>query len=65
MAAGKLQKIGCYVNISSEDLQKADPNPFSPLFHKAKEIEGVRTDWQTNLLFISFSLSLSFSRTDI
>lgn len=67
-AAAKLQKIGCFVNISSEDLQKADPDPFSPprhVFHKAKEIEWVGIDWQTNLFFISFSLSLSLSRSDI
>ena len=27
MAVAKLQKIGCFVNISSPDLQKADPDP--------------------------------------
>lgn len=44
------------------------PRPFLPprhVFHKAKEIEWVGIDWQTNLFFISFSLSLSLSRSDI
>lgn len=60
MAAGKLQKIGCFVNISSADLQKTDPDPFSPpRFHGAEEIERVRIDWQTNLFFYSF-LAFSF-----
>lgn len=48
MAAGKLQKIGCFVNISSEDLQKTDPDPLRPArFHRAAEIEAGQ-DWLTN-----------------
>lgn len=41
------------------------PRPPPPPFHRAKKIEWVRIDWQTNLFFISFSLSLSRSRSDI
>lgn len=64
MAAGKLQKIGCFVNISSEDLQKADPNPFAPPFPftRLRRLSGSGlTDKQISS-FISFSLSLSLSR---
>ena len=31
----KLQKMGCFVNISSPDLQKGDPDPF--MFPKGAE----------------------------
>lgn len=41
------------------------PPPPHPLLHKAKEIEWVWIDWQTNLFFISFLLSLPLSRSDI
>lgn len=58
-AVAKLQKIGCFVNISSEDLQKADPEPFSPRLPRDRGDWGGQ-NWLTNKSFLYFFLAFSF-----